>query len=184
MGRPRKCNIKSSHSNESISDIFEAIKNEEELTKSLKTKKTNKTNKKGKKNSNNSNNSDSTHYNKIIESPENNKVEKSTVDPKKIEEKNKITMEKLALITTLCEDYPALKKDKDKIIQKALEEKKQTNKPLYYPTEYTLDKITLEGETYYRDANNNILDMTAKLVGFYKNDGSKYEYMLLINTNN
>jgi hypothetical protein len=95
----------------------------------------------------------------------------------KTKEKNKIKMEKLAVIESLCKEYPCLKKDKDKIIKKHLEEKKEVKNP-FVQNDYTLEKIIIEEKTYYKDDYNNILDENIKLVGFYKDLKTKYEFIL------
>lgn len=95
----------------------------------------------------------------------------------KINEKNKINMEKLAVIESLCKEYPCLKKDKEKIIKKHLEEKKQVNNP-FIQNGYTLEKIILEDKEYYIDKYNNILDENTKLMGFYHDLNSELKFIL------
>lgn len=55
---------------------------------------------------------------------------------------------------------------------------KNTNTSLPSPSDFILDKIYINDKAYYRDYHNNIIDENIKLVGFYQNNKTQYEYIL------
>jgi hypothetical protein len=173
MGKKKKCELeKIITPKESISDIFEAMNNEEELVKKEKRKYAKKVKVE--------NNSNSSGNNLKFENLDKNAKANVNADPnlnsEQIQIKNKVLMGKLSVVDKIFKKYPHLKKDKQNFIQEVLEEK--IPKKIQQPIEYILDKIILENKVYYRDSYNNILDQDTKLVGFYQNNGTKYEYIL------
>lgn len=175
---------------ENISCIFDEIKNDENAKKIKKNisnklnelkKDNDKKEKKNKKKETKKKSKDSTKSQISTESQMSTKSQISTesneINHQKIKEKNKIKMEKLAVIESLCEEYPCLKKDKDKIIKKHLEETKLIINP-FVQNDYTLEKIILNNKILYIDNYNNILDESTKLIGFYKDLKSNYEFIL------
>ncbi len=172
MPRKKKFNVKTSKSNENISDILKEFKNDEEIIKQNIKKNIQKI-KNQKKQSNQSELSNLS--NESNESKISNDVK---IDHAKIEEKNKIKLAQLAVIDKLCNDYSNLKNDKKKIIKNIVMEEKKQNDKKNYNDVYTLDKIILDDEIYYKDNCNNILDVNAKLVGFCKELEKQYEIIL------
>jgi hypothetical protein len=179
MGRKKKCELeKIITPKESISDIFEAMNNEEELIKKEKRKYTKKI--KVGNNPNNSNSSDQNENNlnfaNLDINAKANVNANPNLNPEQIQVKNKVLTEKLSVVDKFYKKYPHLKKDKTNFIKEVLEEK--IPKKPQQPYEYALDKIILEDKIYYRDKYNNIMDQDTKLIGFYQNNGNKYEYIL------
>jgi hypothetical protein len=199
MARHKKISAQSSKSKENISDIFDEIQNDEKIKikkkisknednedneskntiESGNTKEIKETNNKSKNEKEIKKIKDL----KIINDVPTNKQkrESSGQDDKyfqqKTKEKNKIKMVKLAVIESLSKKYSCIKKDKDKIIKEQLEEKKEVKNP-FVQNDYTLEKIILEEKVYYKDNHNNILDENIKLVGFYRDLKTKYEFIL------
>jgi hypothetical protein len=178
MGRKKKCELeKTMTPKESISDIFEAMNNEEELVKKEKRKYTKKI-----KVENNSNSSDNIicenklNFANLDANANANVNANPNLNPEQIQIKNKVLTEKLSVVDKFYKKYPHLKKDKANFTKEVLEEK--IPKKLQQPLEYALDKIILEDKVYYRDSYNNVMDADTKLVGFYQNNGTKYEYIL------
>jgi hypothetical protein len=185
MGRKKKVELeKVITPKESISDIFEAMNNEEELVKKEKKEKKNKKSGTLSKNSNLKKDKDKDRDKDRDKDSDNCEIENINMNMNKnlneeqIKQKNKVLSDKLAVVDKFFKTYPHLKKDKNNFIKEVLGEK--VDKLQQYQQEYTFDKIVLEDKVYYRDKFNNIVDEKAKLVGFYKNDCNKYEYMLFV----
>lgn len=176
MPRHKNIYVQSSKSKENITDIFDEIKNDEEITIKNTSKKLIKINNMNKKEMQKINESKKIAINNIKQRGTSQIQDDKFIQQKK--EKNKINMEKLAMIDSLCKEYPCLKKDKDKIIKKHLEETKQVKNP-FTQNEYTLEKIIIDNKVYYKDDYNNILDENIKLIGFYNDLKTKYEFILL-----
>lgn len=180
MGRPKKLIIeKNSEPRESISDIFEEMKNEEKLSKkgSCNSQKNKILNEYFDNCENISENSDISDISEIyeIKSLDEN-------DHKKIEENNKIIKEKLAIIDMFYKKYPHLKKDKHDFVNEILQKKKKKEKNLGETlkdlNEYVVEKIDINNKTYYKDEFGSLIDDKLNLVGFYGKYNDMYECYL------
>lgn len=179
MGRKKNCKLeKIITPKESISDIFEAMNNEEELVKKEKKKYAKKVKVENNLNSSGDNMiyGNNLNFANLDKNANANVNADPNLNSEQIQIKNKVLMGKLSVVDKIFKKYPHLKKDKQNFIQEVLEEK--IPKKFQQPIEYVLDKIILEDKVYYRDSYNNILDQDTKLVGFYQNNGTKYEYIL------
>jgi hypothetical protein len=177
MGRKKKSELeKKMTPKESISDIFEAMNNEDELVKKEKRIYTRKIKVKNNSGSNSDQNENNLNFANLDINAKANVNANPNLNPEQIQVKNKVLTEKLSVVDKFYKKYPHLKKDKKNFIQEVLEEKIPKN--LQQPLEYVLDKIILEDKVYYRDSYNNIMDYDTKLVGFYQHNGNKYEYIL------
>lgn len=169
MGRYKKLNVETkSELRESISDIFEAMKNEEKMSK------------KGSCNS---------QKNKILKDYLDNCDSSCSdisdvqsvgeIDHVQKEKENHIIKEKLAIVDKFYKKYPHLKKDKTDFVKEILyknEKKEKTMTQKFIDlNEYVVEKITIEGKTFYKDEFNNLVNDKLKLAGFYKKNGSMYE---------
>jgi hypothetical protein len=109
---------------------------------------------------------------KIVESQPK-KKKKEVKSKTNTNEKDTMTLEKINTIEKIIKIYPKLKKDKDMIISNILT--KQDTKQYVTPIDL-LHKIEINGKTYYRDNNLQIIDETCNLVGFYTHKDNVYEY--------
>jgi hypothetical protein len=169
MGLYKKLNIDTkSEMKESISDIFEAMKNEEKMSK--------------KGSCNSQKNKISEEYLDNCESSCSDISDIKSLDEndhKKKQEENHIIKEKLAIVDKFYKKYPHLKKDKTDFVKEILHknEKKEKNMTQIFVdlNEYVVEKIIIENKTFYRDEFNNLIDDKLKLAGFYKKNGDMYE---------
>jgi hypothetical protein len=168
----KKYNVKTSKSNENITDIMNEFKNDENAIKKNIKKNIQKI-KNPKKQSDKSDSSD------LSKSTEDSKSSDDIkIDHKKIEEKNKENLIKLAVIDKICNKHPNIRKDKKNLIEEIIMEDKKKLDKKDYNNVYTLDKLIINEKTYYKDENNNILDENIKLVGFYRDLGVQYEAIM------
>ena len=99
-------------------------------------------------------------------------------------EKNKLILEKINAVEKVIKMYPNLKKDKNKIIMGVLAPPENKDK-ISFNNVYVLHKINIDGITYYRDNESNVIDQSLNLVGnFTKINNNVYKYTFFGNIKN
>lgn len=102
----------------------------------------------------------------------------SDCDVEKKSEKNKIVLGKLSAVDTVIGMFPELKKDKEKILSNVLTPKPLTMASSIREKTYVLQKVVIDGVSYYRDSHGNVIDNKLNLVGLYTQNDGVYEYMM------
>lgn len=89
---------------------------------------------------------------------------------KGIIDKNNDTKQRLIAVEKIIEEYPALKKDKKRLIDIVLD------RNVSKVSEYILEKFVLNGKIFFKDLKGNIIDDHINVIGIYSSDNDSCTY--------